>query len=497
MLGGVGLALLGVEAGEGERGGKGLDLLAESGNLNIALKSSNKVLHQLAASLGLDSESNLHNAVQEVANLDKVGLLEGARGQGRGSETNTTGSDGRDITADRVLVEGDLGNVADALDLGAGELEGAKIPEDQVVVRTVGLDLVAVADQVGGKGLRVGNDLLGIELELGAGGLLEGNGDGGNGVVVGTSLDGGEDSLVDTALEVLTLLDLGILVLAEEDQSGTGTTEGLVGGGGDNVAVLEGRFSLLASNKTGNVGHVAHEVGAVLVSNLAEAGIVPLTGVSRGTADEDLGAEELGILLESVEIDETGGDVDLVGHGLEVDGGGRDLLLGSLVAVGQVTTGGEVETHDAVLGLDHGGQGSKVGGGSRVRLDVDTPLLGRETEGLKGTLAAEVLDHINVLVATVVTGTRETLRVLVGQGGSVGLHDGLRGEVLYAVVEMARGIMGSVLLVVELLLFFFGVVFVILSLLESCFLLTRVVNTKTPPFERSTFVVSFLSFRLS
>lgn len=130
MLGGVGLALLGVEAGEGERGGKGLDLLAESGNLDIALKSSNKVLHQLAASLGLDSESNLDNAVQEVANLDKVGLLEGTGGQGGGSETDTAGGDGRDITADRVLVEGNLGNVADALDLGAGELEGAEIPED-------------------------------------------------------------------------------------------------------------------------------------------------------------------------------------------------------------------------------------------------------------------------------------------------------------------------------------------------------------------------------
>lgn len=430
MLGGVGLALVGVEAREGEGSGKGLDLLAESGNLDIALKGGNKVLHKLAASLGLDGQSDLDNAVQELANLDKVGLLEGAGGQGRGTKTDTAGGDGRDVTADRVLVEGDLSHVTDALDLGAGELKGTEIPEDQVVVRTVGLDLVAVANQLGGKGLGVGNDLLGIELELGAGSLLEGDGNGSNGVVVGASLDGGEDGLVDTALEVLTLLDLGVLVLAEEDQTGTGTTEGLVGGGGDNVAVLEGRVSLLASNKTRDVGHVAHEVGAVLVSNLAEAGIVPLTGVGRGTADEDLRAEELGVLLKSVEIDETGGGADLVGHGLEVDGGGRDLLLGGLVAVGQVATGGEVETHDAVLGLDHGSQGSKVSGGSRVGLDVDTPLLGGETEGVKGTLAAEVLDLIDVLVATVVTGTGETLGVLVGQGGSVGLHDGLGGKVL-------------------------------------------------------------------
>lgn len=427
----VGLQVLDVETGEGEGGGKGLNLLAEGGDLLVALQGGDKVLHQLGAGLGLDGQGDLDDAVQELTNLDKVGLLERARGQGRGSETDTTGGDGRDVTADRVLVEGDRGHVADTLDLGTGQLVGAEIPEDQVVVRAIGDDLVSLLEQSGGKGLGVGNDLLGVQLELGAGSLLEGDGNTGNSVVVGTSLDGGEDSLVDTALEILTLLDLGILVLAEEDQTGTGATEGLVGGGGDNIAVFEGRLGLLSGNETGDVGHVGHEVGTVLVGDLAEAGIVPLTGVGRGTADENLGAEELGVLLESVKINETGGHIDLVGHGLEVDRGGRDLLLGGLVTVGQVSTGGEVETHDAVLGLDHGGQGSEVGSRSRVRLDVDTPLLSRETEGLEGTLAAEVLDLVDVLVTTVVTGTGETLRVLVGQGGAVGLHDGLRGEVLY------------------------------------------------------------------
>lgn len=194
------------------------------------------------------------------------------------------------------------------------------------------------------------------------------------------------------------------------------------------------------------MGHVGHEVGTVLVGNLAEAGIVPLTRVGRGTTDEDLGAEELSVLLEAVEINETGGGIDLVGHGLEVDRGGGDLLLGGLVTVGQVSTGREVETHDAVLGLDHGGQGSEVGGRSRVRLDVDTPLLGGETKGLEGTLAAEVLDLVDVLVTTVVTGTGETLGVLVGQGGAVGLHDGLGGEVLFywngAMRERKMGLVG-------------------------------------------------------
>jgi len=73
----VGLQVLDVKAREGEGGGKGLDLLAKSSNIGVALQSSDKVLHELAASLGLDAESDLDNAVQELTDLDKVSLLEG------------------------------------------------------------------------------------------------------------------------------------------------------------------------------------------------------------------------------------------------------------------------------------------------------------------------------------------------------------------------------------------------------------------------------------
>lgn len=38
-----------------------------------------------------------------------------------------------------------------------------------------------------------------------------------------------------------------------------------------------------------------------------------------------------------------------------------------------------------------------LGGGSRVGLDVDTPDLGVEVEGLQGSLSAEVFEDINVL----------------------------------------------------------------------------------------------------
>lgn len=292
-----------------------------------------------------------------------------------------------------------------------------------VVGATAG-ELVAVAGQALGELLGVGNDLLSVLLELGRASLLEGDGHGGNGVVVRATLARGEDGLVDAVLEVITT------VAAEEDQTSAGATEGLVGGGGDDVAEVEGRLGLFAGNQTGNVGHVAHEVGAVLVGDLAHGVILELTRVGGGTADEELGAEERSVLLEALVVNEAGLGVDLVGHRLEVDGRRRDLLLVSLIAVGQMATGGKVQTHQTVLRLDQGSQGSKVGGRATVGLHVDAPLLGIQTERGQGTGAAELLELIDELVTTIVTGTGETLGVLVGQRSAVGFNDGLRGKVL-------------------------------------------------------------------
>lgn len=86
-----------------------------------------------------------------------------------------------------------------------------------------------------------------------------------------------------------------------------------------------------------------------------------------------------------------------------------------------------------------------LGGRTRVWLDVDSPDLGVEVECLQGSLSTKVLEDIDVLnvsicsthshikthlVTTVVSSSGETLRVLVGQHGSVGLHDSERGQVL-------------------------------------------------------------------
>ena len=70
---------------------------------------------------------------------------------------------------------------------------------------------------------------------------------------------------------------------------------------------------------------------------------------------------------------------------------------------------------------------------TRVGLDVDTPLCGIEVEGLEGTLTAQNFELVDVFIAAVVPGIGETLRVLVGEDGTIGLHRSLGGQVLQGI----------------------------------------------------------------
>lgn len=271
---------------------------------------------------------------------------------------------------------------------------------------------------------------------------------------MGSTLASGEDGGVDSSLNV------GLLVLPEEDETSSGTSQGLVGGGGDDITVLEWRALFTSGNKTGNVSHVGKKVSSLSIGNLPQSRVIPISGVGGSTTNEQSGLVEVGVGLELGVVDDTGGGVDSVWERLEVDGRSGNLLLGSVVTVSQVASVRETETHDSVLGVDERSEGGEagisigyldfgsldsLGGRSRVWLNVDSPDLGVEVECLQGSLSTKVLEDIDVLhvsicsthshvkthlVTTVVSSSGETLRVLVGQHGSVGLHDSERGQVL-------------------------------------------------------------------
>ena len=106
------------------------------------------------------------------------------------------------------------------------------------------------------------------------------------------------------------------------------------------------------------------------------------------------------------------------------------LPLGGLVTVAQVATVGKVKTHEPVVRPHDGLVDLQVGGGAAQALDVNAPLLSIETEGLEGTLLAEQLDGVDVLVATVVTRARVALGVLVGHGRAQSIEDSAGSDIL-------------------------------------------------------------------
>ena len=101
-------------------------------------------------------------------------------------------------------------------------------------------------------------------------------------------------------------------------------------GGSDNIAVLEWVSKFTSRDETAGVSDISHQKGVMLISNGAKGGIVPVTGVRRGTADDQAGLEDLGLRLEAVVVDELGGGVEAVGEGLEVDRRRGHLLFGGL-----------------------------------------------------------------------------------------------------------------------------------------------------------------------
>lgn len=78
---------------------------------------------------------------------------------------------------------------------------------------------------------------------------------------------------------------------------------------------------------------------------------------------------------------------------------------------------------------------------TRVWLDVDAPDLRVEVESLERTFLAESLENIDVLVSSVITSARKTLRVLVSEDRTVGFHSCPAGQVLHS----SRDVLSSML----------------------------------------------------
>ena len=147
-----------------------------------------------------------------------------------------------------------------------------------------------------GESLGVLNNLLGVNLELWGSNLLQLNCEGSNRHIMWSSLEHWENSEVDL---------LGVLDLVEND-SGSWSSQTLMSGGGNNIAVLEWGFHQASSNKSTNVSDITHEVSTDGVSDLSESWIIEVSWVSRSSEDKHLWLELKDGGSQGIVVDETG-----------------------------------------------------------------------------------------------------------------------------------------------------------------------------------------------
>lgn len=99
-------------------------------------------------------------------------------------------------------------------------------------------------------------------------------------------------------------------------------------------AVLKRGLVLLGGDQARVVSHVGHEEGTDLVRSGAHAFVVPVTGVGRGTRNNELGLVLHCKAINFIVVDEPL-LIKTILNRLEVDGSSGDLLVRGLVAVGQ------------------------------------------------------------------------------------------------------------------------------------------------------------------
>lgn len=313
---------------ERESAGPSGNLLPEVldlGNTADNLGSEILELVGLRGKLALDILADLDGVVNIANDALEILRTKATAGHGWGSNTDTAWRQGRPVSGDGVLVASDVDVLENSLDASTVKLLVSQVDEHHVAVGSVRNKLVSETLEFLLAGLGVLDDLLLVFLELRGSCLLEGDGESGNGVVVGTALVAGEDGEVDGAFQVVLdfLSGLGVdtpHALSGEDHGTSGATERLVSGGGDNVSILEGRWNDTSSDQARNMGHVDNQISTDRIGNLAHSLVVNETAVSRSSGNEDLGAVKLSIGGKGVVVDDASLEVDLVGEGLEIGG---------------------------------------------------------------------------------------------------------------------------------------------------------------------------------
>ena len=165
-----------------------------------------------------------------------------------------------------------------------------------MVVRAAGDQVEAVLGQRGRQRLGVGDDLVGVVAEGRLRRLVQRDRDAGGGVVVRTTLQAGEDRLVDRGR---------VLAVAHEHRAAR-TAQRLVRRRRDDVGVADRRRVRAADDQAGDVRDVGDQQRADLAGDLGERREVDGARDRRTAADDHLRALGQGELAHVVHVDAAG-----------------------------------------------------------------------------------------------------------------------------------------------------------------------------------------------
>ena len=175
-------------------------------------------------------------------------------------------------------------------------------------------------------------------------------------------------------------------------------------------------------HETCDVGHVDEQERADVGRDGGHPVEVPQARIGGRATDDELGTDLAGggghrVVVDPFSVLAHAVGMDLVQPAREVEGH----------AVGQVAAVGKVHAHDPVARFEDAEVGGHVGLRTRVRLDVDVLGTGEERDR---PFLRKPLGDIDELAAAVVALAGQALGVLVGQPGTLGLHDRGRHVVL-------------------------------------------------------------------
>ena len=293
------------------------------------------------------------------------------------------------------------------LDLHTGEVN-----EHKVVVGAARNELEAFLLKLVSESCRILNYLLCVCLERGLESLAEANRLCSDGVHKRTSLDTGEDSLVDLLCDLLVVA---------KDKTATGASESLVSSGGGNVSVRNGRGMNACGNKTCDVRHIYHKVCANLLSDSRELLEIDDSGICRSTRKDKLRLALEGKTSYLLVVDNVLGLGNTVGNDVPVL---TRHIYGRAVA--EVSSVSKIHGKNCIAGLKKCIEHCHICLCAGVSLYVCIAC----AEELLCSLNGDGLNNVNVLATTVIALAGIALGILVGKGSAVSLHNRLGYEVL-------------------------------------------------------------------